>query len=333
MKSVSFALCIVWIFSVPTFSAGKESGVLLGLRSLSESHGPAYRTLWITAEDGAAELVAEGWDLLVPRKTGFWRVGIERLMDEQWSEDMLWAVPAGEEPNFPPLSYDEGCEGGYWQQILFAGNDYISVELESSGYCEGAAHPWDASWLEVASLDDLQKEQGCIPISACFGEGANAQLLVAAEQYCAGLSEEEREMLEDQPGDCSWGLIRRRGQWVLRGRLQYSSEACRGHFADFDVPIKPPKKLVSHDMLHPSWKQVKAKVPGAVDACSSPAKDLLVVFTKETLTVHPVTGDVIGAASLTVELLSGEAAVMIQWAEGKHVARWTGEISGHLWSD
>lgn len=308
----------------------KESGVLLGLRSMTPSNGSVYRTLWIAPENGVVKILAEGEDILLPRSTGFWKVGIERLMDEQWQEDFCWAVPAGEEPEIPNLTYDEGCEGSDWTTILFIGNDYISFDRESGGYCEGAAHPWAVNWLEVLSIDDLQEEKGCVPLSTCIGEDGNAALLSGAEQYREKLSEEDKDMLEEQPDDCSWGLIRRQGRWVLRGRLRYSCEAYRGHYADFDIPFSPPASLVSYDELHPSWETVKATVPGAVDAFSSPTKDLLVVMTKEELVVYPVTGDAIGASVLTLELNDNEAAVMIQWAEGKHVQRWTEEIRKYL---
>jgi hypothetical protein len=317
------------LLCMPLFLHAKDSGVLLGLRSLAQN-GTVYRTVWITSQNGEVELTAEGEDILVPRNSGFWKIGVTRRMDEQWQMDVVWAGPATEKPFIPHLEYDEGCEGSEWTTILFVGNNYVSFERESGGYCEGAAHPWAVNWLEVLPIDDIQAEGGCRALSECVGEGANTQLLIAAEQYRAELTEEEREMLEDQPTDCSWGLIRRRGQWVLRGRLRYSCEAYRGHYADFDIPLKPPATLVSHDELNPSWEKVVEKVPAAIDAFSSPGKDLLVVLTKDELTVHSVSGNDIGASVLTLTLNEEEAAVMIQWAQGTHVQRWTDDIGNYI---
>jgi hypothetical protein len=322
-------LIMTILLSMSLCLRGKDCGLLLGLRSSLDGE-MVYRTLWITSVDGVVELTGEGQDLLVPRKTGFWRVGMTRLADEQWEADIVWAIPAGAQRPQPVLEYDETCEGGEWMTILFLGNDYVSFDRESDGYCEGAAHPWLVNWLEVFPLDDIHGEEGCIPLSECVGEGANTQLLMAAEQYRAGLSEDEREMLEEQPTDCSWGVIRRRGQWVLRGRLRYSYEVHRGHYADFDIPLKPPASLVSHDALHPSWDLIRNAVPGAVDAFCSPGKDMLVVITGTALTVYHVTGNAIGAPALSLPLSKGDAAVMIQWAEGKHVQRWTEAIEGYL---
>jgi hypothetical protein len=87
---------------------------------------------------------------------------------------------------------------------------------------------------------------------------------------------------------------------------------------------------VSHDELHPSWEAVKAKVPAAVDAFSSPGRDLLVVLTEHTLTVHPVAGDNIGESVLVLSLNEREATVMIQWAEGEYVELWSEEIGEYL---
>jgi hypothetical protein len=324
-------MVVVMLLCLPPTMAAKDCGVLLGLRAMTRG-GPEYRTVWITSQNGTIELSTEGGDILVPRDTGFWRAGTRRLVDEQWQMDVAWAVPANKKPSIPGLAYDEGCEGSDFMTILFVGNTYVSFDREGGGYCEGAAHPWAVNWLEVFSLDDMQGEGGCVPLSECAGEGANTQLLVAAEQYRSGLSEEGREMLEEEPTDCSWGLIRRHGQWVLRGRLRYSFEVYRGHYADFDIPIDPPTSLVSHDELHPSWEKVKSRVPGAVDAFSSPGRDLLVVLTQSTLTAHPVAGGVIGEAAFSLELGSNEAAVMIQWAEGKHVQRWSEKIDTYIGS-
>jgi hypothetical protein len=328
--SVGFVtIGVLILLCMPLLLSAKDCGVLLGLRAMTQS-GTTYRTLWMTSQNGEVDLTAEGEDILIPRKSGFWKLGVRRLMDEQWQTDAVWAIPAAEKPFLPILGYDEGCEGSEWTFLLFVGNDYVSFERESGGYCEGAAHPWAVNWLEVLPIDDIQAEGGCVPLSECVGEGANTQLLIAAEQYRAELTEEEREMLEAEPTDCSWGLIRRRGQWVLRGRLRYSCEAYRGHYADFDIALKPPASLVSHDELHPSWEKVKAKVPAAVDAFSSPGRNLLVVLTEHTLTVHPVAGDDIGESVHTLTLNEEEAAVMIQWAEGEHVHRWTEEVSRYV---
>lgn len=122
------------LLSNPCFSAspGESSspatveGILLGL-----STGPAdpenhistqkFFTGWIVRHGKTAELVAMLPDLIVPRATGFWRVGIEHVC-EMYGEhnefrsgrDIVWSVPIDTTPR---LSKGPECPSKQQNQI------------------------------------------------------------------------------------------------------------------------------------------------------------------------------------------------------------------------
>lgn len=179
---------IVIIMLVLSKSQAQESGVLLGLRFFRNDK-PHYRTLWIAPQNGTFEVVAEGKGLLVPRKSGFWRVGIEREVYENWEEDFPWASPAEEVPMIQKIDPEEveECEAENRSTILFVGNDYVSLEKESSGYCKGAAHPWCVFWLEVSSLDNLGMNAKCV----------SQYLLLWTQQGLRRCSKEQNPIMPD----------------------------------------------------------------------------------------------------------------------------------------
>jgi len=322
---------IVIIMLVLSKSQAQESGVLLGLRFFRNDE-PHYRTLWIAPENGEVNIVAEGKGLLVPRKTGFWRVGIEREVYENWEEDFPWASPVEKVPVIQEIDPEEveECEAENRSIILFVGNDYVSLEKESSGYCKGAAHPWCSFWLEVSSLDSLGMKAKCVPISAVMDTAGTQAMQRGAKSYYAGLDDDKKESLEEAPNECGWGLIRRKGSWVLRGRLVYSYEVFRGQYGDYDIPMDPPASLVSHDNLYPSWDVIKKAVPDAIDGFSSPLKDLLVVLTRTKMLVFINNEEELVKPVLEIELNKRESAVMIQWATGNYVDRWSEEVKKFL---
>ncbi|HEU5042029.1 MAG TPA: hypothetical protein VFT84_14465, partial [Gemmatimonadales bacterium] len=81
---------------------GQESGVLLGY-----AHAGEYRTMWLTMSASAAEAVADVPDLIVPRATGFWRLGITTLCDAEGTRQAVWRTPLDRPPAVPGIPCPE----------------------------------------------------------------------------------------------------------------------------------------------------------------------------------------------------------------------------------
>jgi hypothetical protein len=315
---------LITILLFPLICVSKDSGVLIGLR-YNENGEICYKTLWVTDEQGKISISGEGSDLLVPRKDGFWRVGVTKKVAGDCEEDFVWGAPVSEKPFIGDIEKEdvENCEMVSTSTILFVGNELISIEHSTSGYCEGAAHPWDASWLSVYQIDSVGGDPKLVTIKDVFGDHGFSEMMKGAAKFLSSLDEEDREALESEPDECRWGLIRRKGKWVVRGRLGYSYEVYRGLYGDFDIDVIPPKTLVSHDELCLSWSKIKERVPDAIDGFSSPTEEMVVVFTTSKILVFNSENGQLKDAILEMKIDKGTCAVMIQWAVGTHVDRWT----------
>jgi hypothetical protein len=95
----------------------------------------------------------------------------------------------------------------------------------------------------------------------------------------------------------------------------------------YEAPITGtlPSLLTGHDTLALSWAQILRAVPEATDAFSSPQGDTLIVAIKNEMQVFELAQGVMGRR-LTTFAAEGDV-VMIQWALGANVARWTKALS------
>lgn len=333
-------------FALAQSEPAVTSGLLLGLRA--EKNGlSAYRTLWIAPSRGKIT-VSYGKDLLVARPNGWWRVGVGRYRagSGDWTLDLdaPWAVPASEKPWVQGLKFKPGedrCGSSSRQTILFVGAQYISLESDEGGYCQGAAHPSQWNGLSTYSLEvfrNVPKEwpalgggpDRAVKFQAIFA-GQPSALVDAGLALYAKQDAEWQDRLADHPEDRSWGLVRRAGTWVVRGRLNYSAEAARGSFKDFDVPVSAPMNMTGPFGQGFELGELQAGLPDAKDFVFSPARDLLVIVRPSSLRVeHVWGGKPARKLALSIPLEPGESIVMAQWATGRGLERWQKDASALL---
>jgi len=142
-----------------------QSGLLLGLsRSCDEkSCDPPNRTLWIAQQDGKLQIM-ELPDLIVPRKTGFWRVGTRLYCDphelktdphkEPSPTGAIFAAPVNQRPTVYGVAQcpahvqyldtegvcgDNVPYGAKGINVLFVNDEYISLDDWWTSDC--GAHP------------------------------------------------------------------------------------------------------------------------------------------------------------------------------------------------
>jgi hypothetical protein len=323
------------------------SGLLLGLRG--ERGGvTTYRTLWIAPQKGALKLVAQAQDVLVPRSSGWWRVGQGRYQsgsgDWVYDIDAPWAVPVKEKPWVGAMKFDtetDQCNSVGRFKILFVGPDQISLETDQGGFCEGAAHPWQSNNLNTYPLETFRyapegwgglggNPDQALKFQTVFS-GRVSALLDAGTAFYAKQDADQHDRLSAQPEETAWGLVRRAGNWVVRGRLNYGAEAARGSFADFDVPVTAPAAMTGTFGQGFSLEEIKAGLPDATDFVFSPARDVLAVVRPSGLRVeHVWGGKPARKLAVTVPLGRGEAIVMAQWATGNGLKRWQTDVPALL---
>ena len=193
----------------------------------------------------------------------------------------------------------------------------------------------------MRDLDLVQKSGGTsnitspepnfVELTDAIDEIAQDQFYRAGDAFYKKLTTEQQETFEKSPNATNWALIRRNGQWVIRGRLGYAYEAVRGACCiDFDTGITPTMSLVGHDTLAVPWKTLQSQNKNIIDAFSSPKKDVLFTLEKKQLTAYGLQNGKIGAVLLKVPFKNNVAPVMIEWANAGSVTRWTGDIGKFL---
>lgn len=306
------------ISKVPPYYAGRAD-------SLAR---PAYHTVMIVKRGERISIAGNADGLLVPRGNGFWRIGSKRSVYNDWVEDFIWSAPTGRTPEYPGIQVFNGeyCKGNRVQKILFVGERHLTIGQHSSGYCEGAAHPWSFDNLAFVPIDSTT-HMG-LYIADVLGPDAEQVLNNAAERYLGEIENPERRArLSEVPDPANWGIVRREGRWVLIGRLDASSEASQGVYADFLLPLAPPASLVGRSVLFPNWREIRAFAPDAIDAFTSPNRDLLVIVHRARLTAHPIVDGQIGPAALTLQLRPEARPVLARWTTGPRVQQWATRLA------
>lgn len=316
-----------------------RSGVLVGTTE--------RRSLWIRPAGDSIQ-ITEIPVLLVPRKDGFWAVRTINTIrkdreapedqDREWfsGEEILFIQPAEREP---ALNLPEGTR--------------IADDAEKLKFCESIGHEirhinpgyvfyeWKYVW-ECGSHPDVERELYAVPIDG-FGRKrmaiSDAFGMDASEAFEQGVRDGVKADAKERGSECApektdernWTIERGQGRWVVRGWAE-THRLC-GYGIDFDIPRVSPKPLVGHDELAVPWERIQQLVPDAYDAFSSPAGDLLVVFRRGELLVfrlpavdfqQPVARYKLRAPAYRD--FPPEKAVLIEWAVGRHVARWNAEI-------
>lgn len=320
-----------------------ESGILLCLKSyvpkdytipyqLTDSiTEPSYRTLWINFNGKNASQVNEVPFILLPRKTGFWRIDTDRVVEKKYVKDYMYAYPLQSqiEKTKDTDSIPKNTEFNDLIDINFIGNDYLSLNLNGAGFYEGAAHSYSYQLMRVVPIDTISGiNETPIPITEILGSPGELALKDGAVSFLNSADEATKKSLETSPEYLSFGVARDVGKWILEGRLNYADEASRGNYADFTIPTIPPKELVAHDNLYPSWNIIKEKVPEAIDAYSSPLENFIIILTSKNILAYSVEKGVIASEPLVeIPLLQGETPIMSQWATGNYVNSWTKTVN------
>jgi hypothetical protein len=308
------------------------SGVLLGLRIPGET-GSAYRTLWVAADRGKMHPVLMSESLFFPRTSGFWELDARDIFIEGMRGNLLSArnvalkalKAVNEDSAEIGAAADEASDGATdaasdeykieidssEKTIAYIGNDYIAVEKKDDG----------VSRLMVLPVDNLSNSTE-MKLSDLLGEKGMDSLLSAREQEVDALRSNGIRLFERNNLDTNFGLGRKNGHWILVGRINYQSEGKSAH-TDFDIKIVPPVSLVSYDTLVLSWPKIKDRVPDALDAFTSPNKDIALVQTKNKLTVYKIGAEQLSENPLAeIDIPENTTVIMAEWATGSYVESW-----------
>lgn len=293
---------------------GGNSGVLLGLRAPADN-GYHYRTLWIAAEHDQLHPALAAEQLFFPRTSGFWELSVENKSVNGKTESILTARNVASkslEIKKPEEGAgDQVCTESAVRIINYVGNDYVAMEKETEGVRK----------LQMMPVDKLSSSAK-IKASDLLGDQGFNTYLTARKQAVSALRNKGITAIDKDELAENFGLMRKNGHWVLVGRINYQSGKTFDQ-TDFDLKIIPPLNLICYDTLVLNWHKIKDRVPDAVDAFTSPDKDIALVKTKNKLTIYTIEAEQLAENPLAdIELQEGETVIMAEWATGSYVDNW-----------
>ena len=305
-----------------------RTGILLGLKSLDLENKEDnmekwnYRTILIRAYNKEVASVYEMNDIFLPRRTGFWKVGVSR--EEVGSEvnDIIFAYPQKKTLDLEGKEEKEEeklIKKNTLKNILYVGNDYISIEsIDYLNKGERALEFYPIDNLDKGNpmkISDIAGEIG----KKSFLEGVNKEILLYDEKY-------KDSSIDLTPNEESFGLFRRNGHWVFKGRIDLIEDGIYS-YKNFNIKTIPPIEVVHYDELSIPWNVVKLKVPEALDAFTSPNEDIIIVVTHNNILVYLIDGEEMGDIPVAkIKLKSTEKVIMGEWAVGRYPLLWEEEF-------
>lgn len=333
----------------PSASQGPAEaiGVLIGLRNSAdnflESKNPPQidqlRTVWI---HGTPLAPIEVPNLLVPRRSGFWRVGVHGGCSEQEYRDrndtpsgsetelsaMIVAAPVGGPATAfggkPCTRADVHCLTESVATIVWVWPEHISVMDGGESSC--GAHP-GGSWVRsVHALGDAKR----LSVRDVLGASAEAQYRQAFEKA----RQEDRAFQVQGPDDgCgriavtfdprAWWIEREQGRWRIKGW----TETHRLCGVGFEYAVDADMSRIAGRRADEAsrWAELEARWPELQDVHTSPGAQWTVIATGEELLVFIGAG--LDKEVMRVPTAEYEELVMVEWATGSNVARWNAEVA------
>lgn len=310
-----------------------EVGLLLSIR-----HGPyfdgfaTYRTIWVTHSGHGAELVGEWPRVIVPRDGGFCAVDVKPFSNERYTQTAVGVRCDDEDLEPPPSSDTEwpGCEGETLVDILFASREYVSLEERVSGHCFGRVNYYSS--LSTGRLSDYLKQwslgYSSMTASSVFGPDALSVFREAARAECIRFSAMGPYDGEIPMPACSdelvsswftnWAVKRAGGRFRIIGRIQ----GWRNNFTDYLLPV------ALSDVVVPAAAESHSKMsadalPSAEDVISSPDGTLAATIGAAQIRFYLREGSEFRESNLAIPLQGAERIILVEWALGEDVVRWT----------
>jgi len=299
------------------------SGVLVGLKLPSESDNNegenrdfTYQTLWLAADNKKLRPILTGNNIFFPRNSGFWELQVNNVLsgakteDELSAHDVTTKIPAKQAPMMGSKQKGD-TKGNLLKIIDYVCNDYVAIENDLN----------DIENLQVLLVDKISASGG-IKLSDLIGSNGLTAYITARAQSLQVLSSEDIALIDEDKFEENFGLIRKNGHWYLQGRINYQ-DGGNPHYLDYNVNLIPPAKLIFYDTLCLNWQNIKDRVPDAVDAFTSPNRDIALIIAKSKLYVYGISADLLESEPLAkIDIKIGETVVMAEWATGSYVDNW-----------
>ncbi len=295
------------------------SGVFLGLR-IPVDDDYIYQTVWIAAHDQQLRPLLSRPDLFFPRRSGFWELQVTGGTNQEGAELRAQNVAIKDDP--------AASEVGVQAPAAYTRGPSLAVDYIGNNYAAIAWNDGGMEKLQVLPVDQLSSPLG-ISAADMLGDGGAAAYNSARQQARQTLYGQGNTLTAEDGGEDNFGLTRRNGHWYLQGRINYYHHGIP-EYMDFNINSIPPDSLVVYDTLYLSWQSIRDRVPNAVDAFTSPNKDIAVIRTTSKLYFFGLNGEHLDSVPLgEMDLPEGTSIIMAEWATGFYVDDWEKAFVNH----
>lgn len=285
-----------------------------------------YQTYWVAFTGGILRPVLTAPDIFMPRKDGFWRVKSRKAADNSSASDTILAARVSaastkskESKGSGFMSFNESNVTRS-RSILYVGNDFICFE-DTYYLVDKSQLVLLKKELRTLPIDSMDETDG-IRLSDIAGQNGTMAFEEALSDMIKNTSNSGIKSIDDSNAEQNFALYRKTGHWFLKGRINYGKEYTVP-YSDFNLNLLPPQNMVKYDILQVPWKIIKDRIPLAVDAYTSPNKDLSLVFTRNRLSIYAINGnDISDMPLMQVSIPEGSSVIMAEWCTGNYMKSW-----------
>ena len=313
-----------------------QTGLLLGIRIPEQVSQKGtgekfeeyrYKTLWISMKNGETSPILSADDIFLPRKDGFWKLKARKILGSEGIEDTISAVMVSSgymkksALNEPASDKLLRMETKLRKTILYVGNDYICTENVEEIKKSDTSDKESKKVLRTIPVDNIANPEG-IKLSDLTGENGSLAMEGAISDLLSSSNNNSISKIIEEDQEQNFALFRKTGHWFFKGRVSLEPGEPMA-FVDFNINLIPPADMVAYDILHIPWTVIKDRVPRAIDAYTSPNKDLAIILTRNAILLYAIeNGELTREPVNKLDVPDGSMVIMAEWATGDYVEYW-----------
>lgn len=289
-----------------------DIALLLGIKTpRKDKNGNSYytyRTVLIRRNNKQKPLIYSIKNLLIPRTTGFWMVGQEHIIDDIGTRDVLfsYSIAVGNKESSRYLLGDKNNNS-----IIYLGKDHVALEIYDYISSERTYGIFDLNRLSDNTKLSILDIAGEVGVQTLKDE--TAKILSA--------STIEGDLVEDL--DISnIGIKRTNDRWNFISNINMRVNN-NLQTREFRINLIPTIDIIDQDSLSVAWDAIRTKLPGAIDAYTSPDKSVLIVQNNNELLAFDLNDGIISNDSfMSARINENDRIVMAQWIIGEQASVW-----------
>lgn len=292
-----------------------DTSIIIGVKSVlydgDGSPSEIYDSYLLRKKVDSAPLIYRMKNLFVPRSSGFWFVGVDQIVDQEFRGEKLYAYPTS-------VHGDKSQQKNYIQEskhreITFVNDGYIGVQVNGI--------PADGIYqFEIHNTESLSNNKP-LTILEIGGEDGLAHYKETLNKEWQILTDSDKttELLAP-PSNI--GIVRKNGRWQYASTL-FLEDRIPKSLRQFSLDFVPAIELFKVNDLAIPWSDIQTKVPNAKDAHTSPNGDLVIIQDGDELMLYTVNGGIIGNVPVvSIPLSKTSSIVMAEWAFNAYAGLW-----------